>query len=686
MKRSSFGPVVAKLIFGGLVVTLASPPAVQAYGPSCPWCTKEPNTVPSPGAVLQVSMKWCGLEEAPSVDMPALACQSNFKTMLWRRHERATDCILTPEANITLRSGGAVQQSDYLSFPDLDVSVGAPGDLSVEPPFTELVDTWMRCDMEWAAQPKGVITVNANRLVNAAGMSVARGIALEGSATFPWLAVADLDVFCQLNERSLAHEVGHVLGLPHPVPAPPNNLMESGGFGATLEAGQISSIRTYLAATPLLDPPATAVDLNKVDYAFDEFRELPRELGYLDVRKVVVQDLVGTGGRVLLHTGTAGPLSGQTSFPVRYWMALDTDNDAGTGGDPSSMLPGFSLEGTEVLVEVRVESLSIGGFIALPTLYRFDPQEQRFIEVNLAEPSDLRAEARNLKIVIDRLPGDPGPDTFDIATEVSVAINPSLLSSPQGTLAATGVGGLFPRGLRLQASATDEANPEPMDEGFDPPAELDFPEVVFPVIEAPETAIPGDSIELRVTGMPPERSLVVFLGELQIDPGVESDASGAAEMVVPVPEDVRLGNTLLSVGVDDPVNAITADTSIDVVETSTTCLPSATRMCLNNERFLVEARWATADGNSGFGQKVRLDSDFGYFWFFSPTNAELFVKVLDACVEPFNRYWVFAAGLTNVEVELTVTDTLANETRIFTNPLGTPFAPIQNTQTFDTCP
>ena len=56
------------------------------------------------------------------------------------------------------------------------------------------------------------------------------------------------------------------------------------------------------------------------------------------------------------------------------------------------------------------------------------------------------------------------------------------------------------------------------------------------------------------------------------------------------------------------------------------------------------------------GRAVRLGSDSGYFWFFDPTNPEIFVKVLDACVAPFERYWVFAAGLTDVETRLTVVD------------------------------
>jgi hypothetical protein len=62
------------------------------------------------------------------------------------------------------------------------------------------------------------------------------------------------------------------------------------------------------------------------------------------------------------------------------------------------------------------------------------------------------------------------------------------------------------------------------------------------------------------------------------------------------------------------------------------------------------------------------------------------IKVLDACVSPFDRFWVFAAGLTNVEVSLTVTDTDSGERRHYRNLPGRAFIPIQDTDAFATCP
>ena len=116
-----------------------------------------------------------------------------------------------------------------------------------------------------------------------------------------------------------------------------------------------------------------------------------------------------------------------------------------------------------------------------------------------------------------------------------------------------------------------------------------------------------------------------------------------------------------------------------------TCISSATTLCLGGDRFKVEAAWKTGDGNAGQAQVVRLTEDTGYLWFFASTNVEAVVKVLDACGLN-SRYWVFAGGLTNVEVTLTVTDTVSGEVWTRVNPQGTAFQPIQDTGAFVTCP
>ena len=115
------------------------------------------------------------------------------------------------------------------------------------------------------------------------------------------------------------------------------------------------------------------------------------------------------------------------------------------------------------------------------------------------------------------------------------------------------------------------------------------------------------------------------------------------------------------------------------------CVTDASTLCLGSGRFRVTADWKAGDGSTGHGRGVGLTANSGYFWFFDAANVEMVVKVLDGC-EANQHEWVFAAGLTNVEVTTTVTDTFSGLTRTYSNTQGTPFAPVQDTTAFAGCP
>lgn len=123
---------------------------------------------------------------------------------------------------------------------------------------------------------------------------------------------------------------------------------------------------------------------------------------------------------------------------------------------------------------------------------------------------------------------------------------------------------------------------------------------------------------------------------------------------------------------------------IGAVEVGTQCLTGGATLCLNDARFKISVTWKTKAGQTGSGQAVQLTTDTGYFWFFNQENVELTIKVLNGCPVN-NRYWVFVSGLTNVEVNLTVTDTVTGQVKTYTSPEGKTFETRLDTGAFAVC-
>ncbi|HVT16773.1 MAG TPA: ELWxxDGT repeat protein [Thermoanaerobaculia bacterium] len=112
--------------------------------------------------------------------------------------------------------------------------------------------------------------------------------------------------------------------------------------------------------------------------------------------------------------------------------------------------------------------------------------------------------------------------------------------------------------------------------------------------------------------------------------------------------------------------------------TGVSCLADETKLCLAGGRFAVSVRF-----QDPFGSGARLEGhalpppaasgagdQSGLFWFFSPDDVELIVKVLDG--HAVNQsFWVFYGALSDVEYWLTVTDTKTGVTKTYHNPAGT---------------
>ncbi|HVT59916.1 MAG TPA: hypothetical protein VHR45_16140 [Thermoanaerobaculia bacterium] len=105
---------------------------------------------------------------------------------------------------------------------------------------------------------------------------------------------------------------------------------------------------------------------------------------------------------------------------------------------------------------------------------------------------------------------------------------------------------------------------------------------------------------------------------------------------------------------------------------SGTCIPGDTVLCLSRGRFAARLAWTLRHGASvasGAGHARPLAAGTGAFWFFSPDNDELLLKIVDGAAVN-GHFWVFYAALSDVAYTLTLTDTATGEQRTYTNPAG----------------
>jgi hypothetical protein len=102
----------------------------------------------------------------------------------------------------------------------------------------------------------------------------------------------------------------------------------------------------------------------------------------------------------------------------------------------------------------------------------------------------------------------------------------------------------------------------------------------------------------------------------------------------------------------------------------TACVEGGTGICLNGRRFHLDLDWSQpSTGLEGSGRPSALSDDTALFWFFDPSNIEVLVKVLDG-TGINGHFWVFYGTLTDLELDLTVTDTTTGAQRIYHKPAG----------------
>lgn len=132
----------------------------------------------------------------------------------------------------------------------------------------------------------------------------------------------------------------------------------------------------------------------------------------------------------------------------------------------------------------------------------------------------------------------------------------------------------------------------------------------------------------------------------------------------------------------DPARSGATLTILDDDGSTAACVGDDETLCLAGGRFQVQVDWRTDQGTSGVGHVEPLSDSTGLVWFFTEDNKEMLIKVIDACVAPFEAHWVFLAATTNVDFTVTVTDTETGLVKEYVNTSGDAAAPVQDTLTF----
>jgi hypothetical protein len=155
---------------------------------------------------------------------------------------------------------------------------------------------------------------------------------------------------------------------------------------------------------------------------------------------------------------------------------------------------------------------------------------------------------------------------------------------------------------------------------------------------------------------------VVYAGVAAPEPAASApnlfESRNGGATWIPIPEGLPAREDVPALAVDPTSGAVFSGTLGGVyrrIEGGGSCAPNATTLCLGGGRFRAQASWKTTVAPSG-AQAVTLTSDAGAFWFFSANNIELVVKVVDGRAANAH-FWVFGAGLTDVEIAITDTKT-----------------------------
>ncbi|MDJ0628305.1 MAG: hypothetical protein QNJ44_08585 [Rhodobacter sp.] len=320
------------------------------------------------------------------------------------------------------------------------------------------------------------------------------------------------------------------------------------GVGSFTTAQRNIMRGTILAGIPdfLIDPVVPPL----VSVRSDTLGEVAAPLQHLDIARVEVRvDNARATATLQVQTRRAFPRRWRD--PSTFIFIVDEDSDPGSGASVELLTEqGIDTEfgGAELVGVVRLRGRAVIGV----TVLRYDADAQSLVPV-----TDQRIRA-----VVERIEVTPDFPSSQIAdpdfTPGRIRPIPSheeiRLILPIEVLRLT-------EASRIRAEfITQGPEGEILDRAR--PSRLDFVKPVFPECQvAPASAPQGGSVTVLASGLLPDRELHLLLGPDEVATG-RSDGDGRATLTLPIPEDARTGNRLVTVG----ALAVTADCIVTVTE------------------------------------------------------------------------------------------------------------------------
>ena len=545
------------------------------------------------GDKIFVPMSWCIVEGTPAANSPpnSIGTDNQTDAIIWRRHERPTDTIYTPQANMSLRSAinNAWGSFNFPIISDPDPAVGLVlGDIrgdDVNTNGAEFFAIMNACDAEYNAIGRagvGITAVNvgiyhdaANNYVNTigwggcsenpAGTCVVPFNGLIGVIDNRYLhplspnrTRPDGGMFGTTDPQDVltGHEVGHALSLNHvnDVTRMMNPFITGSNFA--LSATEIAALRANAMNVPgvEIDPPGVfnpgVWRMTKVTDEIDKMGETrPGVLDIASANLAFNKETQEFHAEILMREEIPREIPDPA---CEFTILTDTDNNPETGMGPEELrklgvpISHLDFKGADLVLQGVLAGGANGPvFSHNATMMNgrltdvtdaFRPEIRDFAVYRALSGPDTKPEGSNRAVLAQSVvwvanPHSPGFDKLNLPTATAKPM-------PMPIQAIITQGG----------KVTDELARGKV-------AVLEDPS--FPHCFPPETALAGSTIQVPAEGFPPGAEVHAFLGDELVGENMKTDDVGKVTFPIHIPKDTSSGERLITIGVIN--TALTAD-------------------------------------------------------------------------------------------------------------------------------